>query len=151
MIKLPKLKFGTYIKLPIPIRAAQVNDDFAVGTLEGVMKGKPGDYLIIGTAGEMYPCAREIFERTYKPVYPNLIAIPDEKPKKHVRKLQRAKKHHKRHHKPIEPKKRKYHHSPEYRAKRRAKEMKAKGFKLNNGAVEGTVGKIGGKPITGGE
>lgn len=29
------------------------------------MTGKPGDYLMIGAAGEKYPIASEIFEKTY--------------------------------------------------------------------------------------
>jgi hypothetical protein len=44
------------------------NEDFEVETLEGVMRGKAGDYLIIGVAGEKYPCKREIFERTYEKI-----------------------------------------------------------------------------------
>ena len=35
-------------------------------TLEGVMTARQGDYIIKGVAGEFYPCAPEIFERTYE-------------------------------------------------------------------------------------
>lgn len=54
-----------YTKRPIAVRAMQINDNFEIGTLEGVMRGQPGDYLIQGIKGELYPCKREIFEATY--------------------------------------------------------------------------------------
>jgi len=54
-----------YIKKPIPIRAIQIKCPFEVKTLEGLMKGKKDDYLIEGTQGELYPCDKEIFEKTY--------------------------------------------------------------------------------------
>jgi hypothetical protein len=43
----------------------QIHEPFEVETLEGVMKGRPGDWLMIGIHGEMYPCSKEIFEKTY--------------------------------------------------------------------------------------
>lgn len=57
-----------YRKKPIVIQAEQQTKDFEVKTLEGTMKGKAGDYLIIGIKGEKYPCAKEIFEQTYEEV-----------------------------------------------------------------------------------
>lgn len=41
------------------------DDVFVVETLEGAMKGLAGDYLVKGVEGELYPCARHIFEKTY--------------------------------------------------------------------------------------
>lgn len=35
-------------KKPIPVRCIQITEPFEVETLEGVMRGKPGDWLIIG-------------------------------------------------------------------------------------------------------
>lgn len=35
-------------------------------TLEGVMKLRPGDWLIKGVKGEFYPCDNEIFHQTYE-------------------------------------------------------------------------------------
>lgn len=55
-----------YIKKPIPIEAVQINEPFEVKTMEGLMKGKAGDYLITGVRGEQYPCDKEIFEETYE-------------------------------------------------------------------------------------
>lgn len=40
-----------------------------VPTLEGTMLGRQGDMLIRGVQGEWYPCRRDIFLRTYEPVY----------------------------------------------------------------------------------
>jgi hypothetical protein len=37
-----------------------------VNTLEGKMKANPGDYIICGIKGELYPCKPDIFEATYE-------------------------------------------------------------------------------------
>lgn len=37
-----------------------------IRTLEGVMRADPGDYIITGVAGEMYPCKPDIFHATYE-------------------------------------------------------------------------------------
>lgn len=54
-------------KKPIVVHATQLNlpEGFVVSTMEGVLRGKPGDYLIIGVTGEKYPIDKGIFERTY--------------------------------------------------------------------------------------
>ena len=36
-----------------------------VDTLEGKMNASPGDYIIKGVQGELYPCKPDIFEKTY--------------------------------------------------------------------------------------
>jgi hypothetical protein len=36
-----------------------------ITTLEGVMRGDLGDYVIRGVQGEFYPCKPDIFEQTY--------------------------------------------------------------------------------------
>lgn len=38
---------------------------FMVSTIEGVMTGKLGDWLIRGVKGELYPCKPDIFAATY--------------------------------------------------------------------------------------
>jgi hypothetical protein len=43
-----------------------VGDNIHILTLEGVMTARNGDYIIKGVAGEFYPCAPAIFERTYE-------------------------------------------------------------------------------------
>ena len=39
----------------------------AIGTLEGDMTAKLGDWIIKGIAGEFYPCRPDIFAATYEP------------------------------------------------------------------------------------
>lgn len=39
-----------------------------IDTLEGVMIGRSGDWIIKGVNGEYYPCKPDIFEKTYEPV-----------------------------------------------------------------------------------
>lgn len=39
-----------------------------IRTLEGQMWAAPGDWIIRGVAGEIYPCKPHIFEATYEPV-----------------------------------------------------------------------------------
>jgi hypothetical protein len=40
--------------------------EFMVTTLEGVMTGQKGDWLIRGVKGELYPCKPDIFAATYE-------------------------------------------------------------------------------------
>jgi len=58
-------EFQQYRKKPIIIKAKQMDKPFEVKTLEGTMKGKTGDYLVVGIKGERYPVDRSIFEHTY--------------------------------------------------------------------------------------
>jgi hypothetical protein len=55
-------------KKPIVIDAYQVDQEHFIETLEGVMRAKPGDWIITGINGEKYPCDNEIFEKTYDKV-----------------------------------------------------------------------------------
>jgi len=57
-----------YRKRPVVIEAEQQSEPFEVRTLEGVMRGDAGDWLITGVAGEQYPCKHAIFVATYEPV-----------------------------------------------------------------------------------
>jgi hypothetical protein len=43
-------------------------DKLAVGTLEGPVFASPGDWIICGFAGELYPCRNDIFHKSYEPV-----------------------------------------------------------------------------------
>lgn len=38
-----------------------------IETLEGTMTASPGDWIIRGVKGELYPCKPDIFEATYEP------------------------------------------------------------------------------------
>ena len=80
-----------YIKKPIEVEARQLTEANAeelaewsnsnitrrpdgtisgmiVYTLEGLMAGQVGDYLIKGVRGEFYFCAKNIFEETYEAI-----------------------------------------------------------------------------------
>lgn len=50
------------------VHAVKMQSGFSVLTEEGVMQGRPGDYLAQGPAGECWPIKAEIFEATYVPV-----------------------------------------------------------------------------------
>jgi len=39
-----------------------------IKTLEGVMRGNGGDFIIKGVNGEIYPCKPDIFDKTYEKV-----------------------------------------------------------------------------------
>lgn len=43
-------------------------DKVVIKTLEGDMIADPGDYIIKGVKGELYPCKPDIFEQTYEPI-----------------------------------------------------------------------------------
>lgn len=43
-------------------------DPLVIKTLEGDHIASPGDYIIQGVQGELYPCKPDIFEQTYEPV-----------------------------------------------------------------------------------
>ncbi len=74
-----------YRKKPVVIDAAQwfckghvpawarnhvteFSDYFEVKTLEGTMTGNPGDWIIRGIKGEIYPCKPDIFAGSYEAV-----------------------------------------------------------------------------------
>lgn len=63
---IPGLEFQNAVKKPIPVKCIQINEPFKVETMEGILEGKAGDYLMIGIKGEMYPCDKEIFNETYE-------------------------------------------------------------------------------------
>lgn len=44
------------------------NGGVAIYTPEGVMRGDPGDWIIRGVKGEIYPCKPDVFESTYEAV-----------------------------------------------------------------------------------
>lgn len=41
-----------------------------IHTREGTMRARPGDWIIKGVAGEVYPCGADIFAATYEEVTP---------------------------------------------------------------------------------
>lgn len=55
-------------KRPVEIRAVELQEKVAIKTREGKLYGEKGDFLIEGIQGEIYPCGREIFFKTYSKV-----------------------------------------------------------------------------------
>lgn len=43
------------------------DEDLLIQTLEGTMRALPGDWIIKGVQGEIYPCKPDIFATTYEP------------------------------------------------------------------------------------
>lgn len=58
-------QFKKYRKKPIVVEAYQLTSEMKIPTLEGEMTGNPGDYLVKGVEGELYPCKEKIFKKTY--------------------------------------------------------------------------------------
>lgn len=46
----------------------RLGDQIHISTLEGIMIAMPGDYIIKGVKGELYPCKPDIFEMAYEKV-----------------------------------------------------------------------------------
>lgn len=42
------------------------NSGVIICTLEGIMTAGPGDWIIRGVKGELYPCKDDIFQATYE-------------------------------------------------------------------------------------
>jgi hypothetical protein len=53
-------------KKPICIKFVIAQHDFEIETLEGKLKAKKGNYIIMGINGEVYPCKPDIFSKTYE-------------------------------------------------------------------------------------
>lgn len=56
---------------PCPTERGEELHDLGIQTLEGVMRAKPGDWIIKGVKGEVYPCKPDIFAATYESVPPD--------------------------------------------------------------------------------
>ncbi len=63
---------GPDTSLPEHIRAkVLINHTFGIchiDTREGTLQCEPGDWLIVGVEGEVYPCSDAIFRKTYEEV-----------------------------------------------------------------------------------
>lgn len=65
---LPPLESETLTRMSVePGQIRRYQDFLHIGTLEGVMAAAPGDWIIRGVKGEIYPCKPDIFEATYDP------------------------------------------------------------------------------------
>lgn len=77
-----------YRKKPVVIEAVQLTRPMTVETLEGTMRGDPGDWLITGVAGEQYFCKPDIFDKTYELVSEGQYDDEIERAKKSKRMLE---------------------------------------------------------------
>lgn len=46
----------------------ETDDSYLIPTLEGTMRFNRGDMLLTGVNGEIYPCRKDIFEKTYEAI-----------------------------------------------------------------------------------
>lgn len=58
---------AAFTKRPVTIEAVQLESEEYVDTLEGRMRGNPGDWKVTGVDGEQYFVAKGIFCKTYEP------------------------------------------------------------------------------------
>lgn len=95
--------FPKYRKKPVVVQAIQVIESLpldvfwnfvgeaegvefdehgvTIETLEGRMLAHPGDWIIRGVQGELYPCKPDIFAATYEPCGPpSPASTPTDKP-----------------------------------------------------------------------
>jgi hypothetical protein len=56
-----------YAKPGTPGVLMRFDNDIIISTLEGEMRAQPGDWIIRGIKGEIYPCKPDIFAATYEP------------------------------------------------------------------------------------
>jgi len=59
-------KIKEWVKRPVKVRAIEIHEKIKIHTREGTLYGEVGDFVIEGIKGEIYPCGREIFFKTYK-------------------------------------------------------------------------------------
>ena len=61
-------RWRQFRKKPVIVSAVQMDVSFEVETLEGWSQGQPGDWLIEGVLGELYPCNNDVFLATYEEI-----------------------------------------------------------------------------------
>ena len=61
--------WDAYQKMTVTFAVA-MEEAFEVETLEGTMKGSPGDFLCMAKTGEVWPVKRDIFLGSYRPALP---------------------------------------------------------------------------------
>lgn len=64
----PSGENGKQIARKSGIAYDEIEGTLRIHTLEGVMVAYPGDWIITGIKGEIYPCKPDIFEATYEAV-----------------------------------------------------------------------------------
>lgn len=59
-----------YQKRPVKVKAVELVEEVDVHTIEGVLRGYPGDFLIQGVDGGICLCEKDVFLKTYMEVKP---------------------------------------------------------------------------------
>lgn len=62
------LREALYMTPPTVGGIFRLDDKIQIFTLEGTMTASPGDWIIRGINGELYPCKPDIFAATYDAV-----------------------------------------------------------------------------------
>lgn len=66
---LPPLETEVLTRMAVSSGEVRRYQDFLyIGTIEGTMAAAPGDWIIRGVKGEIYPCKPDIFAATYDAV-----------------------------------------------------------------------------------
>jgi len=63
---MPGTEWTKVQKKPVVVEARVATEHTEVHTREGTVVAEPGDVLIRGVEGEVYPCDPGVFERTYR-------------------------------------------------------------------------------------
>jgi len=63
-----KDKWKSYRKKSVVIQAFQTRKKMPISAIGGTVWAEPGDFVIRGIKGELYPCRGDIFEETYEEV-----------------------------------------------------------------------------------
>lgn len=68
----PKWLFSAMFQAPEILGSVYATEagELKIHTLEGHMRVSPGDWIIRGVHGELYPCKPNFFAETYEPVDP---------------------------------------------------------------------------------
>lgn len=67
---LPTDEWADVRKLPVQVEAKRVDERREIHTREGTVVAEPGDVVLRGVEGEVYPCDPDIFDETYEVVGP---------------------------------------------------------------------------------
>lgn len=63
---LPGTDWTAVTKRPVEVEAKRVEERRKIDTREGTVVADPGDVLMRGVEGELYPCDPDIFRKTYR-------------------------------------------------------------------------------------
>ncbi len=70
MLKVEKMLRGAkeFVKVPVPVKAIQVNETFEIETAFGSIRGKSGDFLVENEKGQLNIVDKDFFFKVYQMV-----------------------------------------------------------------------------------